>query len=78
MLLTDLAIRKAAPRDKSYKLSDKHGLYLLVNPSGSKCWYQRFRYAGKENRLSFDAWPHTSLSDARKLGSRYMFYWLRD
>lgn len=33
-MLTDLAVRKAAPRDKPYKLSDGGGLYLLVTAAG--------------------------------------------
>ncbi len=33
-MLTDLAVRKAAPRDKPYKLSDGGGLYLLVTKAG--------------------------------------------
>jgi hypothetical protein len=36
MPLTDVAIRKAAPKAKPYKLADGGGLYLLINPNGSK------------------------------------------
>ena len=39
MKLTDLAIKAAKPRDKPFKLSDSHGLFLLVNPGGSKLWW---------------------------------------
>jgi hypothetical protein len=41
MSLTDTAIKnaKAAP-DKAYKLQDEKGMFLLVNPNGSKY----FRY----------------------------------
>ncbi len=39
MALTDLAIRHARPLGKAYRLSDCHGLYIQVNPSGSKLWY---------------------------------------
>jgi len=37
-MLTDLAVRKAVPRDKPYKLSDGGGLYLLVTKAGQRCW----------------------------------------
>ncbi|MFS2222573.1 Arm DNA-binding domain-containing protein [Pantoea sp. B65] len=67
MPLTDLAIRKAAPRSKAYKLSDGHGLYLLISPSGSKLWYQKFRYDSKENRIAPGAYPSITLRDAREL-----------
>ncbi len=37
MVLTDTAIRNAKPKDdKPYKVADSQGLYLLVNPTGSK------------------------------------------
>lgn len=39
MALTDLSIRHARPLGKAYRLSDCHGLYIQVNPSGSKLWY---------------------------------------
>jgi hypothetical protein len=38
MSLTDTAIKKAKPADKPVKLSDGKGLYLLLNPAGSKLW----------------------------------------
>ena len=36
MSLTNIAARGAKARDKACKLSDATGLYLLVNPNGSK------------------------------------------
>ena len=38
MALTDTAIRNARPKAKPYKVADSQGLYLLVNPRGSKLW----------------------------------------
>ena len=38
MPLTDIAVRNAKPSDKSQKLSDGGGLYLMVHPNGSKYW----------------------------------------
>ncbi|SQC39656.1 integrase [Klebsiella pneumoniae] len=52
MALTDLAIRHARPLGKAYRLSDCHGLYIQVNPSGSKLWYLKFRFGNKENRMA--------------------------
>ena len=41
--LTDTTIKNAKPTpDKSYKLPDEKGMYLLVNPNGSK--YFRLKY----------------------------------
>ncbi|SCY57654.1 hypothetical protein SAMN05216420_10940 [Nitrosospira sp. Nl5] len=38
MPLTDLQVRKAKMTDKSQKLSDGGGLYLLVQPNGARYW----------------------------------------
>ena len=61
MPLTDTAIRKAKPKDKPFKLSDSGGLYLLVQPSGSKWWRYKYRFAGKEKLLALGSYPETSL-----------------
>ena len=42
MPLTDIAIKKALPREKPYKLTDVEGMYLLVKPSG-KYWRLDYR-----------------------------------
>ncbi|EFU7682444.1 DUF4102 domain-containing protein [Escherichia coli] len=39
MFLTDAKIRTLKPSDKPFKVSDSHGLYLLVKPGGSRHWY---------------------------------------
>lgn len=64
--LTDTAIRSAKPKDKPYKMGDAGGLFLLVNPNGSKWWRFKYRMAGKEKLLSIGTYPDTSLKDARK------------
>ena len=66
MPLTDLQARKAAPREKAYKLSDSGGLYLYVTPTGSKSWRQKYRFAGKEKLLSHGTYPTVSLAKARE------------
>ncbi|MBV6753027.1 tyrosine-type recombinase/integrase [Pseudomonas chlororaphis] len=66
MPLTDSAIKTAKPKDKPYKLSDAQGLYLLVNPNGSKLWRLKYRVAGKEKGLSFGSYPTVTLSQARQ------------
>ena len=65
MPLTALAIRNAKPKDKPYKLTDERGLYLLINPNGSKLWKLKYRAGGVEKKLSFGAYPDVSLADAR-------------
>jgi integrase len=67
MAVTDIEIRKAKQRDKEWKLTDGGGLYLLIKPSGSKLWKMKFRIEGREQKLSFGAYPQVSLKDARLL-----------
>lgn len=66
MSLTDAKIRTLKPSDKPFKVSDSHGLYLLVKPSGSRHWYLKYRINGKESRIALGAYPAVSLSDARQ------------
>ncbi|HDY6953510.1 TPA: tyrosine-type recombinase/integrase [Klebsiella pneumoniae] len=66
MSLTDAKIRTLKPSDKPFKVSDSHGLYLLVKPGGSRHWYLKYRISGKESRIALDAYPAISLSDARQ------------
>lgn len=66
MSLTDLQVRKAAPRDKDYKLADSGGLYLFVTQKGFKSWRLKYRFAGKEKRLIFGPYPEVTLAKARE------------
>ncbi|MCK2127998.1 tyrosine-type recombinase/integrase [Thauera aromatica] len=67
MPLTDTAIRQAKPQDKPYKLTDERGLFLLVQPIGSKLWRFKYRYQGKEKLLALGKYPDVGLAAARKL-----------
>lgn len=51
MSLNDTQIRSLKPSEKPFKISDSHGLYLLVNPGGSRLWYLKYRINDKESRL---------------------------
>jgi integrase len=65
--LTDVAIKAARPRESPYKLSDGKGMFLLVNPNGSRWWRLKYRIGGKEKLLSFGCYPEVRLGEARKL-----------
>ena len=65
MPLTDTAIRNAKPADKPQKLADGGGLYLLLNPTGSRWWRFDYRFDGKRKTLSMGTYPDTGLKDAR-------------
>lgn len=65
MPLTDTAIRNAKPGEKAVKMFDGGGLFLLLNPNGSRWWRFKFRFASKEKLLSFGTYPEVSLKEAR-------------
>ena len=66
MPLTDTKVKTAKAKDKSYKLADGRGMYLLVNPTGSKYWQYRFRINHKQGTYQIGTYPDTSLQKARE------------
>lgn len=65
MTLTDVAIRKALPGEKPYKLTDGRGLFLLVTVKGAKSWRFRYSFDGREKLLTFGLYPEVKLTEAR-------------
>jgi integrase len=65
MPLTMLAAKQAKPNQKPYKLFDGGGLFLLVNPTGSKHWKLAYRFQGVEKKLSLGTYPSMGLAEAR-------------
>jgi hypothetical protein len=66
MALTDKAIRAAKHGEKPVRLFDGGGLYLELAPNGGKWWRHKYRFAGKEKRLSLGVYPHVALKQARE------------
>ena len=66
MSLTNTAINNAKPSQKPVKLFDRGGLYLEISPAGGKWWRFKYRFEGKEKRLSLGVYPDVSLKDARE------------
>lgn len=66
MALTDTRIRQLKAQDKAYKVADGGGLYIHVAVTGSKLWRMRYRFDGREQLLSFGAYPEVSLARARE------------
>lgn len=62
----DAVYRAAKPKEKDYTINDGGGLVLLVKSSGAKSWRFIYRFEGKQNRLSFGAYPDTTLENARR------------
>ena len=66
MSLTATAVRNAKPNSKTRKLFDGRGLYLEISPRGGKWWRYKYRFCGKEKRISLGVYPDISLSEARE------------
>ncbi|MFQ5623611.1 MAG: tyrosine-type recombinase/integrase [Paracoccaceae bacterium] len=67
MPLTDVKLRNLKPREKPYKLADSEGLYVLVNPGGSRLWRLKYRIGGKEKLLALGKYPEVGLQEARSM-----------
>lgn len=65
MALTDLSIRQAKPKDKTYNLSDGAGLHIAIRPTGKKVWICRFYIKSKAGLFTIGDYPGIKLSNAR-------------
>lgn len=67
-MLTDKQCKNATcpPDKKRARFTDSLGLYLEVSPSGSKRWFWKTYFDGKEGRMALGGYPSQSLADARK------------
>lgn len=64
--LTDKEIKSLKPKEKTYRKFDGGGLHIEVSPQGQKWWRLKYRFDGKEKRISLGVYPAVSLSKARK------------
>ncbi|MBB4314192.1 Arm DNA-binding domain-containing protein [Roseospira marina] len=53
MALSAVAIKAVKSREKSYKLTDRDGLYLVIWPTGARSWKMNYRYLGKQKAFTF-------------------------
>ena len=65
--LTATAVQQAKGQSKAFKMQDGGGLYLLVNPNGSRYWRYNYRFPEKRKTLALGVYPDTSLAATRKL-----------
>jgi integrase len=56
---------KRATAQRTPKLFDGHGLYLLITPSGSAAWRLKYRLGGKENTYAIGFYPEIGIAAAR-------------
>lgn len=65
-MLGDTRIRVTKPADRPFKLTDSGGLFVLINPNGSKLWRLAYRFGGKQKSLSIGSYPTVTLKEARE------------
>lgn len=67
-MLTEIACKNATcPTDRPRaRFADAGGLYLEVAASGSKRWFWKYRFDGKEKRLAIGGYPDIKLRAARE------------
>jgi len=63
--LSETQIENARPSEKPIRLFDGAGLFLEIEPNGTKLWRYKYRFAGKQKMISCGIYPGVSLSDAR-------------
>jgi integrase len=66
MSLTHTTLKNAKPKDKVYKLFDGGGLYLLIKPTGYKCFKYDYRLLGSRSTYTIGEYPLYSLKEARE------------
>jgi integrase len=65
-MLTDIKLKSLKPKEKLYAVTDEKGLSIEVPPKGSKRWRFKYRFGGKQKRLSLGIYPEVSLREARE------------
>ena len=66
-LLTVKAVDAAKPTDKVVRIFDGGGLILEIRPSGQRAWHYKFKFNGRDRRMSLGPATSISLAQAREL-----------
>ena len=65
-MLNDTRVRNAKSREKTFKLYDERGLFLLVTPTGGRLWRFKYSIHDREKQLALGAYPDVTLKRARE------------
>lgn len=65
LIKSDLTVKALQPQDKPYRLNDGKGLFLLINPNGTKYWRLNYSLHGKRHLISLGVYPDISLKESR-------------
>ena len=64
-MLTDAAIKALKPKDKLYKVVDRDGMYVVVQPAGAIVFRMDYRLNGRRETLTLGRYGASGLSLAR-------------
>lgn len=64
-MLTDASIKALKPKDKLYKVVDRDGMYVVVQPSGAIVFRYDYRLSGRRETLTLGRYGPSDLSLAR-------------
>lgn len=61
-MLTDLALKRLKPQEKTYKIADRDGMYAAVSPAGQIAFRYDYRLHGRRETLTFGKYGPDGLS----------------
>jgi len=61
-MLTDAALKHLKPKEKSYKVSDRDGMYVLVSTTGTLSFRLDYRFNGRRETVVFGKYAPSGLS----------------
>jgi hypothetical protein len=60
-MLTDIKLKSLKPKEKLYAVTDEKGLSIEISPKGGRWWRFKYRFGGKQKRLSLGTYPDVRL-----------------
>lgn len=64
-MLTETKLKSIKPTDKTYKISDRDGLYVAVSKAGAISFRYDYRINGRRETITFGKYGEMSLAEAR-------------
>src|SRR5258708_8537924 len=61
-MLTDTALRNLKPKSKTYKASDRDGMYVTISPTGSVTFRYDYRLNGRRETLTLGRYGPAGIS----------------
>ena len=71
-MLTDFDIKKATSKSIKYFLKDRRGLFLRVNPGGTKTFIYRYKWGTKTPTIKIGEYGVVTLSEAREKRDQFI------